>query len=302
MADQNVAHPMRVCRKCGAEKPLTPEFFSRAKTHAAGLNARCKVCSAASAKARRESDPERARKRQRLAQARYREKHRGSAVWKEAVSRHNKIFRERHPDKVRENNKRWREANPEKVRASIKSSISKKKEYYAVLSKDWAARNRDKCRKAVDKHRRANLEQDRLKSAKWRASNPDKVREMKARQYARIKSEAGTAWVRQRLSNCIRQSLRRAIAGGGKNRQRWTNLVGYDVHELIRHIERQFQKGMCWQNWGKFWHLDHIRPVSSFDISSCDSQEFRDCWALTNLRPIPITENLSKSKKQIFLI
>lgn len=76
----------------------------------------------------------------------------------------------------------------------------------------------------------------------------------------------------------------------------WCALVGYTTAELKIHLETQFQSGMSWDNYGE-WHIDHIAPVCSFGYQSYDSQEFKTCWSLNNLRPLWSTENIQKGAK-----
>jgi hypothetical protein len=50
---------------------------------------------------------------------------------------------------------------------------------------------------------------------------------------------------------------------------------------------------MTWENWTiDVWHLDHIRPCTSFDLKDEDQQ--RVCFNWRNLRPIWARENLVK--------
>ena len=83
--------------------------------------------------------------------------------------------------------------------------------------------------------------------------------------------------------------------------RKWSQYLGYSTSELRSHLERQFIKGMSWDNKGK-WHIDHIRPVASFDIHSIESVEFRDCFGLHNLRPVWAKENMRKGAKREFLV
>jgi hypothetical protein len=73
-------------------------------------------------------------------------------------------------------------------------------------------------------------------------------------------------------------------------------LVGYDVIELKRHLEEQFVDGMSWENYGE-WHIDHIKPLSSFNITDINSDEFKKCWSLSNLQPLWAKDNLKKYNK-----
>lgn len=76
------------------------------------------------------------------------------------------------------------------------------------------------------------------------------------------------------------------------------NLLGYSIEELMIHLEKQFTEGMNWDNYGK-WHVDHIRPMSSFNFTSVDDKEFKECWSLDNLQPLWGPDNLSKGTRYL---
>ena len=75
---------------------------------------------------------------------------------------------------------------------------------------------------------------------------------------------------------------------------------GYDEHQLKEHLEKKFDNWMNWTNHGKTnkekktWNIDHIKPRSAFDYTSLDDPEFKQCWDLSNLRPLDSFENLLK--------
>lgn len=68
--------------------------------------------------------------------------------------------------------------------------------------------------------------------------------------------------------------------------------LGYSPQQLREHIESKFVDGMAWENYGR-WHVDHVRPVSSFPkethVSIVNS--------LINLRPLWADENLRRPRK-----
>lgn len=126
----------------------------------------------------------------------------------------------------------------------------------------------------------------------WKAANPDRVRENKRRRLREMPSEV----LNNRMRSAINQRVR-----DGKGGRSWRDVVGYGPEELMAHLERQFVKGMTWDNVGE-WHIDHIVPLSSFAFDSVDDPEFRRAWALPNLRPLWAAENKSKYAKRTHLI
>ena len=77
-----------------------------------------------------------------------------------------------------------------------------------------------------------------------------------------------------------------------KGRSFW-NFISYTPQEMMDHLEQQFWYGMSWENYGE-WHLDHIRPQSSYDIRDFGDGEFMKCWELSNLQPLWKEDNILK--------
>lgn len=73
-------------------------------------------------------------------------------------------------------------------------------------------------------------------------------------------------------------------------------LIGCDRECFILHIEKQFIDGMTWENYGlKGWHVDHIVPLSSFDLTV--EEEVKKACHYTNLQPLWWKDNLAKGSK-----
>lgn len=54
---------------------------------------------------------------------------------------------------------------------------------------------------------------------------------------------------------------------------------------------------MNWDNYGSYWHIDHIKPISLFKYETAEDPEFKKCWALDNLQPLEKIANLKKGNK-----
>jgi len=74
------------------------------------------------------------------------------------------------------------------------------------------------------------------------------------------------------------------------------DLLPYTITELVSHLKANFQPGMSMDNYGE-WHIDHIKPISKFNIHSLDCDEFKECWDLSNLQPLWAIDNMKKSNK-----
>jgi len=68
-------------------------------------------------------------------------------------------------------------------------------------------------------------------------------------------------------------------------------LIGCTNDELKNQLEQLFADGMSFDNYG-FWELDHITPISSFDLSKIDDQ--MECFNYKNIQPLWLKDNRSK--------
>lgn len=73
------------------------------------------------------------------------------------------------------------------------------------------------------------------------------------------------------------------------------DLIGCSPEQLKAHLQDQFSKGMSWNNYGTYWHADHIIPIAWFDLSDPNQQR----WAFhySNMQPLTKSENLRKSDR-----
>jgi hypothetical protein len=96
-----------------------------------------------------------------------------------------------------------------------------------------------------------------------------------------------------KLIHTIRVRVKDVLRGHSKS-DSTINMLGCTINELWIHLEKQFKQGMTRQNHGK-WHIDHIIPCSSFDLTKPEEQS--KCFHYTNLQPLWASENLAKGSK-----
>lgn len=100
---------------------------------------------------------------------------------------------------------------------------------------------------------------------------------------------------------CIMNKLRMRISCAVKSQgtykaEKTIKLIGCSVKKLKQHLEELFIDDMSWENYGKDgWHIDHIIPCASFDLTVKENQ--LKCFHYTNLQPLWAQENLIKSSK-----
>lgn len=103
----------------------------------------------------------------------------------------------------------------------------------------------------------------------------------------------------RKINNAMKTNINRALRGA-KNGRHWIDFVGYTLLDLMQIIEKEFRDGMSWDNYGKFWHLDHIIPLARFHYEVPEDPEFKKAWSLGNLQPLLVSENLRKNDKFMF--
>jgi len=165
------------------------------------------------------------------------------------------------------------------------------KEYAKNYNKKYYDENVIRLRRAGRKNYHKNPEERIAYTKRWCEENPEKLRLNRVRQSRRRRENPIF-----RLNHSIRTQMRNALVarnGQGKDGRRWESLVGYTLNELKKHLEKQFDAEMTWKNYGK-WHIDHVIPVSVFNFTSPDHEDFKKCWALDNLQPMWASENCSK--------
>ena len=164
--------------------------------------------------------------------------------------------------------------------ASYKRNYHKYKDKKSQYHKEWSEKNRDRLN---EYHR------------DWRDENRDKWRENK-RLYQKKRKDSDPLY---KLISNFRTAIYQVLKENNvvKNGH-YFEILKYEPQDLIVHLEKQFKDDMNWKNYGK-WHVDHILPISSFDIKEIGDGEFMKCWSLENLQPLWGEENIIKSNKVI---
>lgn len=152
-------------------------------------------------------------------------------------------------------------------------------------------RNRDKELKRGAKYRAENPEKVKASTKTWAVNNREKRAEI-VRNYINGREAIDPEF---KLLRSIRSRLRTALKKNTKS-GKTLDLLGCTIQELRAYIEGLWLPGMNWENRSfRGWHLDHKRPLASFDLT--DPDQLKAACHYTNLQPLWWQKNLEKGDR-----
>lgn len=166
---------------------------------------------------------------------------------------------------------------------------------YKDKIKEYSIKNKNKINEYSKQHYKNNTEYykeyDRQRSEKRKILRRTEDYKQKARDYENNKRKTD---IHYRLDRNILSYISRILKN--KNSPIIEKLYGYSSKQLREHIESQFTPEMNWDNYGSYWELDHIIPRYQFYYESYEDEQAKQCWALSNLRPLTIEENRTRRR------
>jgi superfamily II DNA/RNA helicase len=248
---------MKKCSKCGIEKELNIDNFYWRKSRLI-WESQCKICIIGkSIEFYQENKEEILVKRSEY----YQEN-------KEEISEKHSAYRQEHIEEFKIKDAIYYQENREKI---LKQKSEYREEHKEEI-KEYHAKPENKKRRSIN---------NKIK----RQNDPNfKLRDI--------------------ISNAINQALKKN--NSSKNGNSCLAYLPYTIEELRAYLEGQFEPWMSWKNHGKYdpkswkdndlmtwvWNIDHIIPHSTFNYTSMEDQAFKDCWALSNLRPLSAKQNI----------
>lgn len=175
--------------------------------------------------------------------------------------------------------RKWRKNNSERARVATQKSVAK-----------WRESNRQICRDRNNSWAAENREAVSAGQKNWRTRNRNHVKT-----WSRAYTHERRKCPKYRLCNNLRKRCWHALKGHSKSAST-LKLLGCSVEHLRAHLESLFQPGMSWENYGE-WHVDHIKPCDSFDLT--DPEQQRACFCWTNLQPLWRLDNIRKGTKRL---
>jgi hypothetical protein len=164
--------------------------------------------------------------------------------------------------------------------------------------KEWEEKNKERIKKQKVEYRKqmsTKIKETYLKNREHKLKlmleygkkNRDKIR-VRRRVYEKSKRKLNIAF---RIQKNTQRRLLLALRGKVKNSST-LHLLGCSIEALKQWLSYQFALGMTWDNYGE-WHIDHVRPCASFDLT--DPEQQKQCFHWTNLQPLWAEDNLRKN-------
>jgi len=198
------------------------------------------------------------------------------------------------PDHNKKRYRRWLELHPEGNKEAYQRSLQRdpeinKKKHAQAKKRGYVPKRTRRKRRKPDNRKRTDARREYEKT-KYHRNKRVIIERIVRRQRERYSTDP--AYV---AYQSLRSRMRYAIKSqSSKNSDRTMSLVGCSREHLVSHIESQFAEGMSWAN-RKEWHIDHIIPVSAFDLTTSEGQQA--AFHYTNLRPLWAKDNLAKSAR-----
>ncbi len=94
----------------------------------------------------------------------------------------------------------------------------------------------------------------------------------------------------------IKRNMKSLLSSKIKKKDTSKSYLGEDFNIIISWFEFNIKDSdMTWENYGKYWHIDHTIPINSFDLEN--DKENLICFSWMNLMPLHKTTNLKKGDK-----
>jgi len=194
-------------------------------------------------------------------------------------------------EKQRVYRKEYYKKNKDKILANMKEYYENNKDEFIERANQWATNNPEKRTKIAHRYYRKTIDIRKEYHEGYYKRNKERLKPIRSK----YKRERMANDIEFKLACSVREKTCKAIKYGYKHKKT-LELLGCNIKQLKKHLEQQFEKGMTWDNWGRYgWHIDHIIPIASFDLTKEDEQE--KCFHYTNLQPLWATENLKKQDK-----
>lgn len=137
---------------------------------------------------------------------------------------------------------------------------------------------------------------------KWRKENPDKIAAIEKKKRSKegyqerinkYRKDKYHSDINEKHTRKYHTILRNYLFKGSESKYNYVFECSRDF--FLHWIEDNMTLDIKWEDYGKTWHLDHIKPCSSYDLSK--EEEIIKCFSWKNTIPLKASDNLLKHNK-----
>jgi len=162
-------------------------------------------------------------------------------------------------------------------------------------------RNRLKCKdcEKVDgrNYRKGDIGKD--KSNKWVEKNRERMTELQSQWFQKNKDYINTKfndrYKTDPVFKFIKNQRRRIGLALEKKQKKTIDYLGCNSTRFFHWLEYHFDETITFKNHGSVWHIDHVIPLSKFNLENQEEQFLAFNWR--NTMPLTIADNLTKNNK-----
>jgi hypothetical protein len=226
----------------------------------------------------------------------------------ERIKKKKREYYQKNKEKIKAKLKKFREENKERLKEIRKIYFDQRKDIKREYDKIYRKKNIKRIKERHKKYYYANKEKIIKRNEEYCKKNSEKIKQRKSEYYQKNKDQKrkyDKIYCEKRYKNDLNYKIRKNLRGRicaaikkkcGKKTIKSSELLGCSIEHVRKHLESQFKEGMTWDNHGyKGWHIDHIIPCSSFDLT--DPEQQKKCFNYKNLQPLWWNDNMSKGAK-----
>jgi hypothetical protein len=152
----------------------------------------------------------------------------------------------------------------------------------------YAENYRDKNKEIISEKHKKWTENNSEYLKEYRKENKEHINKISRKKYAEDPEYRIKKILRTRFNKTVKEK---------KKYSKILNYIGVSLEYFKKWIEFQFQNdnNMTWENQGKYWDFDHVKPCASFDLTK--EEEIQKCFIWYNISPLEKKKNYVKNKK-----
>jgi hypothetical protein len=207
-------------------------------------------------------------------------------------------------DKLLKQAIQYYENNKQDILAQAHEKYVQNKNTILTENKRRYVLNKEKYNKSKRVYYKNNATKFKKLAKEYRENNKELAKKWSKEWEDRRKKNDPSYKLRKNITRLVSYHLFKS--GNSKNRISILSRLEYSFDDLKIHLESQFEPWMTWDNYGKYnakiwnnsdsatwtWQLDHIVPQTKLPYLSMTDENFKKCWALSNLRPLSAKQNV----------